>query len=160
MSTEHEGDSRRGASSSADGGAGPALAEAIRDRYRRVFGTVPAGIDQRITVCEATGRLAAAEEIERLRTVLLADNPLEGRIQQLVHFAQLVALRHDGPARLHARGAMLAGATLVDLVGVAETSLVTSGMPAYALAIEIVGELLDGAPTGAALPAETTGGQR
>jgi hypothetical protein len=33
-------------------------------------------------------------------------------------------------------------------------------MPAYALAIEIVGELLDGAPTGAALPAETTGGQR
>jgi len=32
---------------------------------------------------------------------------------------------------------------LVDLVGVAETSLVTAGIPAYALAIEIIAELLD-----------------
>ena len=121
----------------------PERAEAIRDRYRKVFATVPPGIEARIAVAEATGRLGAVETIEQLRRVLLAENPLPARTQQLVHFAQLVALGREGPARLHARGALRAGATLVDLVGVAETALVTSGMPAYALAIEIVAELLD-----------------
>ena len=131
-------------------------AEAIRDRYRQVFATVPPGIEARLAVAEATGRLGAVETIEQLRRVLLADNPLGARTQQLVHFAQLVALGRDGPARLHARGALRAGATPADLVGVAETSLVTSGMPAYALAIEIIAELLEtpaaskgGAETGA-----------
>ena len=118
-------------------------AEAIRDRYRQVFATVPPGIEARLAVAEATGRLGSVETIEQLRRVLLADNPLGARTQQLVHFAQLVALGRDGPARLHARGALRAGATPADLVGVAETSLVTSGMPAYALAIEIIAELLD-----------------
>jgi 4-carboxymuconolactone decarboxylase len=117
-------------------------AEAIRDRYREVFATVPHGIEARIAVAEVTGRLDAVETIEQMRRVLLAANPLDARTQQLIHFAQLVALSREGPARLHARGALRAGATLVDLVGVAETSLVTAGMPAYALAIEIVAELL------------------
>ena len=118
-------------------------AEAVRDRYRHVFGIVPAGIEDRLAVAEAAGRLAAVEAIEALRRALLAENPLEPRVQQLVHFAQLVALDHEGPARLHARGAQRAGATLADLVGVAETSLVTAGMPAYALAIEIITGLSD-----------------
>ncbi len=118
-------------------------AEAIRDRYRQVFATVPPGIEARLAVAEATGRLGAVETIEQLRRVLLADNPLGARTQQLVHFAQLVALGRDVPARLHARGALRAGATPADLVGVAETSLVTSGMPAYALAVEIIAELLE-----------------
>jgi len=134
--------------------AAEARAEAIRDRYRQVFGAVPPGIDQRITVAAAAGRLHAVEEIEELRRVVLAGNPLEGRVQQLVHFAQLVALGRAQPARLHARGAMRAGATIADLVGVAETSLVTAGMPAYALAIEIAGELLD-AGSGSGTPPES-----
>ncbi|MHB1536723.1 MAG: carboxymuconolactone decarboxylase family protein [Acidimicrobiales bacterium] len=116
-------------------------AEAVRDRYRRIFGDVPAGIDDRLYVAEATGRLGAVETIEALRQSLLAENPLEPRVQQLVHFAQLVALGRERPARLHARGALRAGATLTDLVGVAETSLVTSGMPAYGLAVEIIAAL-------------------
>ena len=120
-----------------------ARAEAVRDRYFRVFGAVPVGIENRLTVAEATGRLGAVEAIEALRHSLLAENPLEPRVQQLVHFAQLVALGKEGPARLHARGALRAGATLRDLVGVAETSLVTSGMPAYGLAVEIIAELGD-----------------
>jgi len=118
-------------------------AEAIRDRYRDVFATVPHGIEARIAVAEVTGRLDAIEVIEQMRSVVLAGNPLGACTQQLVHFAQLVALGREGPARLHARGALRAGATLDDLVGVAETSLVTAGMPAYALAIEIIAELLD-----------------
>lgn len=118
-------------------------AEAIRDRYRDIFAMVPQGIEARIAVARETGRFDAIEVIEQLRSVLLAGNPLDARTQQLVHFAQLVALGREGPTRLHARGALRAGATLDDLVGVAETSLVTAGMPAYALAIEIIAELLD-----------------
>jgi len=118
-------------------------AEAIRARYRDVFPTVPAGIEARIAVAEETGRLEAVETIENLRRVLLTENRLDPRTQQLVHFAQLVALGREGPARLHARGAVRAGADLADLVGVAETSLVTSGMPAYALAIDIIAEMID-----------------
>lgn len=143
----------------ADAGAG--RAEAVRDRYREVFGTVPSGIEQRIAVATVADRMEAVEEIEELRRVLLAGNPLEARVQQLVHFGQLVALGRDQPARLHARGAVRAGATIADLVGVAETSLVTAGMPAYALAIEIIGELLDadsGADSGGGPGADASAG--
>ena len=120
---------------------GDSRADAVRDRYRDVFGVVPEGIEQRLTVARASGRIEAVEAIEALRRALLAENPLEPRVQQLVHFAQLVALGREGPARLHAAGAQRAGATLADLVGVAETSLVTAGMPAYALAVEIIADL-------------------
>lgn len=125
----------------ADGGR----AEAVRDRYRDTFGTVPQAIEDRIAVAQTTGRLEAVEAIEQLRRVLLAGNPLGARVQQLVHFAQLVALGRESSARLHARGALRAGATLTDLVGVAETSLVTAGMPAYSLAVGIVADLRRGA---------------
>jgi 4-carboxymuconolactone decarboxylase len=134
-------------------GTGSDPAEAIRERYRATFGAVPAGIEERICVAEATGRLPAVEVIEQLRQALLAENPLGARVQQLVHFAQLVALGRAGPARLHAGGALRAGASITDLVGVAETSLVTSGMPAYALAIGIVAELDRPSASG---PAEDT----
>ena len=117
--------------------------EAIRGRYRQAFGTVPAGIERRISLADMTGRLDAVETIEALRHTLLADNPLGARTQQLVHFAQLVTLGRPEPARLHARGALRTGATLTDLVGVAETSVVTSGMPAYSLAVEIIAGLTD-----------------
>lgn len=124
-------------------------AEAVRDSYRSVFGAVPAGIEDRIAVADAAGRLEAVETIEALRRVLLAENPLGARTQQLVHFGQLVALGREGPARLHARGALRAGASTTDLVGVAETSLVTAGMPAYSLAVAIVAEVLsEGTPGG------------
>ncbi|UZJ26951.1 carboxymuconolactone decarboxylase family protein (plasmid) [Rhodococcus antarcticus] len=123
-------------------------AEAVREHYRRTFGSVPVGIEERLTVATATGRLDAVDAVEELRRVLLRENPLEPRVQQLVHFAQLVALGHAGPARLHARGAVRAGASVVDLVGVAETSLVTAGMPAYSLAVSIVAEQDRAALTG------------
>ncbi len=75
-------------------------AEAVRDRYRKVFGHVPAAIDDRLSVAEATGRRGAVEAIDALRRALLAENPLEPR-----------------------------------------ASLVTSGMPAYGLAVEIIAAL-------------------
>ncbi|MFI9273461.1 carboxymuconolactone decarboxylase family protein [Kitasatospora sp. NPDC052896] len=119
-------------------------AEALRERFRSTLGTVPPGAEDRLRVARTLGRLPTEEAFMALRQIVLTDNPLGARVQQLVHFGQLLALGRPGPARIHARGALHAGADLADLVGVAETALVTAGAPAYALGIEIVAELLPG----------------
>ncbi|GLW53248.1 hypothetical protein Kpho01_12590 [Kitasatospora phosalacinea] len=116
--------------------------EALRERYRSTLGAVPRGVEDRLRVALAFGRLPTEEAFTALRDVVLADNPLGGRVQQLVHFGQLLALGRAEPARIHARGALHAGAAVTDLIGVAETALITSGTPAYALGLEIVVELL------------------
>lgn len=116
-------------------------ADVIRDRYRVTYGVVPTGIDERLRVSEAFDRLPVEDAFATLRHRVLHENPLGGRVQQLVHFGQLLALGRSEPARLHARGALHAGASLADLVGVAETALITTGAPGYALGMEIVSEL-------------------
>ena len=116
----------------------------IRERYRVTYGAVPTGVDERLRVAAAFDRLPVEDAFATLRHRVLHENPLGGRVQQLVHFGQLLALGRSDPARLHARGALHAGASLADLVGVAETALITTGAPAYALGIEIVNELLPG----------------
>jgi alkylhydroperoxidase/carboxymuconolactone decarboxylase family protein YurZ len=117
-------------------------ANLIREHYRITYGAVPTGIDERLRVAEAFDRLPVEDAFATLRHLVLHQNPLGGRVQQLVHFGQLLALGRSKPARLHARGALHAGANLADLVGVAESALITAGAPAYALGIEIVNELL------------------
>ncbi|MFF4104142.1 carboxymuconolactone decarboxylase family protein [Streptomyces sp. NPDC001903] len=116
-------------------------AEAVRDRYRATLGAVPAGVEARLRLALAHGRLHTEEAVSELRHIVLTDNALGGRVQQLVHFGQLLALGRADPARIHARGALHAGADIADLVGVAETSLLTAGVPAYALGIETIVEL-------------------
>ena len=114
----------------------------IRARYVELTGSVPPAIETRLAVAVRTGRLAAVGAVEALRDELIMANPLGRRTGQLVHYAQLIALARPGPARLHARAARLAGATFEDLVGVAELALITAGMPAYSLGVEIVSELI------------------
>lgn len=75
------------------------------------------------------------EAVEALRRFLIMDNPL-GRTGQLVHFAQLLAVGKEAPARLHARAARNAGASLNELAGVAELDLITAEM----VAAEAAGE--------------------
>lgn len=126
---------------------GPDL-EPIRDRYRSTYGFVPSGIEERLRVAGALGRVATEDTFAILRQVVLDENPLGKRVQQLVHFGQLLVLGRADAARLHARGAVYAGASLTDLAGVAETALITCGAPAYALGMDIVAELLpDGMAT-------------
>jgi 4-carboxymuconolactone decarboxylase len=117
--------------------------EAIRDSYRELTGGVPESIEARLRVAGATGREAAVASVEATRRALIMENPLGRRVGQIVHFAQLVALQRGAPARLHARAALRAGATLAELTGAAELALITAGMPAYSLGIEICAELLE-----------------
>nr|WP_202523919.1 carboxymuconolactone decarboxylase family protein [Kitasatospora sp. SID7827] len=119
----------------------------MRERYRETLGAVPPAVEDRLRVALAFGRLPTEEAFTALRHVVLADSPLGGRVQQLVHFGQLLALGRAEPARIHARGALHAGASPAELIGVAETALITSGTPAYALGLEIVVELLSDPPT-------------
>lgn len=88
----------------------------VRDRYRSTLGSVPMGIERRLEVASATDQLGAVEAIEELRRVLLKEKPLGARVQQLVHFGQLLALGRADPARLYARGALCAGASLSGVV--------------------------------------------
>ncbi|MYT22264.1 carboxymuconolactone decarboxylase family protein [Streptomyces sp. SID7760] len=117
-------------------------AEAVRERHRATLGSVPPGVEARLGLALAHGRLHTEEALAELRHVVLTDNALGGRVQQLVHFGQLLALGRADPARIHARGALHAGAQVADLIGVAETALITAGVPAYALGIETIVELL------------------
>ncbi|MDK9497112.1 carboxymuconolactone decarboxylase family protein [Streptomyces katrae] len=117
-------------------------AEAVRDRYRSTLGAVPGGVQDRLRLAREFGRLPTEEALAALRHVVLTDSPLGARVQQLVHFGQLLALGRAHPARIHAQGALHAGAAMADLVGVAETALITAGVPAYALGTEIIAELL------------------
>ncbi|MEW2414656.1 carboxymuconolactone decarboxylase family protein [Streptomyces sp. NPDC046866] len=116
--------------------------QAVRDRYRSTLGAVPGGVQQRLRLAAEFGRLPTEEALAELRHIVLTDNPLGGRVQQLVHFGQLLALGREHPARIHARGALHAGAGIADLIGVAETALITAGVPAYALGTEIIAEFL------------------
>ncbi len=115
--------------------------DTIRNAYVELVGHVPASIEKRIEVARATDRERAVVAIEKLREALIMDNPLGRKTGQLVHFGQLLALGEQGPAKLHARAARQAGASLAELVGVAELALITSGMPAYSLGIEIISDL-------------------
>jgi 4-carboxymuconolactone decarboxylase len=123
------------------GTAAPGAAERIRAGYAELFGSVPASLESRLALAEQAGRLEAVEAIEALRRVLIMDNPLGRKTGQLVHFAQLLALGKAAPAWLHARAAREAGASLGELAGVAELALITAGMPAYGLGVEIIAEM-------------------
>ena len=121
-----------------------AAGDAIRARYRELLGAVPPAIEDRIRLCQRAGRTGALGAVEELRAALIMDNPLERKVAQLVHFGQLLVLGRAGPARLHAAAARRAGADLRELLGVAELALITGGMPAYSLGVEILAEQGEG----------------
>jgi 4-carboxymuconolactone decarboxylase len=109
--------------------------------YRAMLGEVPPHVRERWMVVAALGRPELIEAIEALRTVAIAENPLGLRVQQLVQFGQLLVLGQEGPARLHARAALRQGASLAELLGVAETAFITGGVPAFSLGVRLVDEL-------------------
>ncbi len=113
---------------------------AIEDRYRELTGVVPPSIAERIRLNVLSGREASMVQVEALRDQLIMNNPLDRKTAQLIHFAQLLALKEEA-ASLHAEAAKKAGATLAEFIGVVELSLITGGLPAYSRGIAIIGAL-------------------
>jgi 4-carboxymuconolactone decarboxylase len=116
------------------------LAE-IREGYAAFFGSVPTSFEERARIARVADRTRALEALEALRELAIYENPLGSRIQQLVHFGQLLVLGEEHAAALHARTAVRHGASIPDLVGVVETALITAGVPAYALGMRILAGL-------------------
>ncbi len=117
--------------------------EDIRANYRDLLGKVPDNIEKRLVLAEAADRTDAIAAIEAWREELLHRNALDRRTQQLVHFALLIGSGEEIPARLHATGALKAGATVRELFGVAETAAITGGMPAFSRAVDIITDAIN-----------------
>ncbi len=95
----------------------------------------------RVPIDDPPGRLEAVEAIHALRRAVITENPLDAMVQLLVHFGQLVVLGHAELATCRATAARQAGATPTELIGVVETALFVSGMPAYSLGISVLSNL-------------------
>jgi|GEM_PF-3435100 len=131
-----------------------ATEERLGTTYRTLLGEIPPHVRDRWATLAGAGRAASIERIEALRAELIAGNPLGLRVQQLVQFGQLLVLGSESPARLHARAALRQGATIAELVGVAETALITAGVPAFSLGVRVIAEVNQGQP---AVPAVAPG---
>jgi 4-carboxymuconolactone decarboxylase len=127
------------------GAAEPLTAEEERlgGTYVTLLGEIPPHVRDRWSTLAAAGRATSLERIEAMRAQLIAENPLGLKVQQLVQFGQLLVLGSEGPAKLHAGAALRHGATVQDLVGVAETALITGGVPAFSLGVRVIAEVTD-----------------
>ncbi|SHE60841.1 4-carboxymuconolactone decarboxylase [Ferrithrix thermotolerans DSM 19514] len=122
--------------------------EDIKQRYESTFGKFPESVQKRFELAKLADRLESIFEVESLRKTLLAENPLPTKIQQLVHFGQLLALGAYEPAEMHAKAAVKAGATPAEMMGVLETTLITAGMPRFSKGVEIVAAIFVQEATG------------
>lgn len=118
------------------------MKDELTERYQSLFGFVPENIKRRVVLSGMAERGRSVEIVEQLRQELIHNNPLETKVQQLVHFAMLVAKGEKEPAKLHVRGALRAGATPRELYGVCETAAIVGGMPSYSLAVDLVYDAL------------------
>lgn len=110
--------------------------------YEKLFGFIPENIRQRLELASQAEHPEAFEAIEQFRKTLIHENPLERKIQQMVHFALLIGANHSKPALYHAKGALKAGATVREMFGICETAAITGGMPAFTLATEVLYQAL------------------
>jgi 4-carboxymuconolactone decarboxylase len=115
--------------------------ERLGRTYHSLLGEVPPHVRERWAAVAGLGRPELIEAIEALRTVAIAENPMGLHVQQLVQFGQLLVLGQEGPARLHAAAALRHGASLAELLGVAETAFITAGVPAFSLGVRVIDEL-------------------
>ena len=117
--------------------------ENIRKKYEELLGFVPENIEKRLKLAALSDETDAMEIIEKYREKLIYNNPLDKKTQQLVHFALLIGGMHKEPAKLHAKAALKAGATIKELFGICETAAITGGMPAFSMAVDCVFEAME-----------------
>lgn len=121
----------------------PVVPESTVENYLDLFGFLPGAINHRISLADAAGCTDSIRAIEQWRAGLIHDNPLDRKTQQLVHWAMTLALSDNGPALIHARALLHAGASLRELYGVCMTAAIVFGMPGYGRSIRIVQDLLE-----------------
>ena len=117
--------------------------ENIRKKYEELLGFVPENIERRLQLAVFSEETDAIEVIEKYREQLIYNNPLDKKTQQLVHFALLIGGMHKEPAKLHAKGALKAGATVKELFGVCETPAIPGGRHAFSMAVDCVFEAIE-----------------
>ena len=119
----------------------PAERERYEANYLALFGGASDTARRRWDVTSRHGRADVARLIEDVRIKVIHENRLDLKVQQLVHFAQLLALGKKAAAEHHAQAALKAGASVEELLGVVETAFITGGVPAYSIGIEIISEI-------------------
>lgn len=112
----------------------------IEQKYLSLFGQVPSNIDNRFKMAKMVDRLDSILAIEDWRDCLIYKTNSTPAIQQLIHFSLLIGSKDWSPAKLHALGALKAGATFIDLWTVCETAAITGGMPMFSGAVEILSQ--------------------
>ncbi len=121
------------------------MKQAIEQKYTDLLGFVPDGIRTRLELAEKVGRMQTIEVVEQYREQLIYNTPVDSKYQQLIHLAMLIALKEEGPARLHVKGALKAGASKEELFAICETAAIVGGMPLFQRAVDLVAEGLDDA---------------
>lgn len=106
--------------------------------YVELFGYVSSRARLRWDLAERHGRAETARLLENLLARVVHGNAIGLKTQQLVHFGQLLVLGNRLGAEHHAQAALRAGASVEELLGVAETSLITGGVAAYSMGVEVI----------------------
>jgi 4-carboxymuconolactone decarboxylase len=112
----------------------------IQQKYLNLLGRVPSNIENRFKMAKMADRLDSILTIEDWRDRLIYQTNSTPAIQQLIHFSLLIGSKDWSPAKLHALGALKAGAAFTDLWTVCETAAITGGMPMFSNAVEILSQ--------------------
>ena len=123
------------------GQTGPAAdLAAVRDRYARMFGTLPAGLATRFDVSGALDPEFLLLH-ERIREHVLENPVLEPVTTQLVTFALFLAANNRDAARNHLSAAVRLGACRRHVHQVIELVAMTSGFGALAVGDALLAEM-------------------
>lgn len=109
--------------------------EAHAQRYVELLGEVPDSVTERWEWLEGKSRSTAVGHLERFREQAIHENPMGMKVTQLVQFGMMAALGREYGARVHAEAAVSHGATVEELIGVAEVAFVAGGALSYNLGI-------------------------
>lgn len=105
------------------------------ERYVELIGEVPGSVSDRWQWLEEKGRSTTVGHVERLREQAVHANPMGMKVTQLVQFGMMAVLGREYGAQVHAAAALRHGATLEELIGVAEVAFVAGGANGYNLGI-------------------------
>jgi len=118
-----------------------AVRAGVEARYRELLGGVGANVGRRLDLYDSAG-VSTIEAIEHGRAEALVSDALDAKSVQLHQFGIYAALRLEGPMRTHCVAAVNRGASVAELLAVAQVACVASGFPAFSQACEVIAEVV------------------